>query len=122
MSDSTVRLLIEFKRALVMFLDELVETFPTEPDFVTLRILVNDQIPTQMIMDAFLEDLAHVKQQAENRDERFFTEGNPIFVKLDRVDQFRRVWLQSADHPENHATMWAWFDQFIRFAEKFNAN
>jgi len=119
MSDKTVRLLLEFKRALVMFLDELVETFPNEPDFVTLRILVNDQIPAQMIMDAFIEDLEHVRQQALERDERFFTESNPIFRKLDRVEQFRRVWVQSEQFPENRETMWAWFSQFVKFAEKF---
>jgi len=119
MSDKTVRLLLEFKRALVMFLDELVETFPNEPDFVTLRILVNDQIPAQMIMDAFIEDLEHVRQQALERDERFFTESNPIFRKLDRVEQFRRVWVQSEQFPENRETMWAWFSLFVKFAEKF---
>lgn len=116
---SKAQILTEFKRHLVMFLDELIETFPKETDFITLRILVKDQIPASIIMDAFVEDIDHVEQQVHAMDPKFFTDGNVIFKRLDREKQFVKVWEESSH--DNRDVMWVWFKQFTLFVRKYNA-
>ncbi len=117
--DKKTKVLRDFKSSLVMFLDELIGTFPSEQDFITLRILVNDQIPTQTIMDFFVDDLDGVKHRVSTRDETFFTSGNPIFSKLDKEAQFKRIWLSSDMDVDNKTTMWRWFSQFVKFADTY---
>ena len=41
---SKEKLIIEFRDQLIKFLDELIDQFPSESQFIIIRILVKDQI------------------------------------------------------------------------------
>ena len=111
-----------FKKSLIAFMDELIETFPDDGDFITLRILVKDQIPIQVIMDTLVNDIDNIKQMVISKDDRFFIDGNIIFEQLDRVENFRKVWTSSGMTQENKDATWGWFTQFVYFAEKYLEN
>ena len=49
-----VQILEKFQRSLVAFFDELVEMFPNE-EFVYLRIMVKDRIPSTQIIKYFVK-------------------------------------------------------------------
>lgn len=116
------QILHDFKKSLILFLDELVETFPKESDFILLRILVKDQLPVQIIMDSFIEDIAHVRKQIVNKDDDFFIKGNTVFSKIGKEDTFRKLWTSSEMSHENKQETWKWFEQFVLFAEKYLEN
>ena len=111
-----------FKKSLIAFMDELIETFPDDGDFITLRILVKDQIPIQVIMDTLINDLDNIKQMVISKDDKFFIDGNIIFEQLDRVENFRKVWTSPGMTQENKDATWGWFTQFVFFAEKYLEN
>lgn len=116
---SKQNVLISFKNNLLVFLDELIETFPSYKDFIILRIFVKDKIPIDLIMNSFIEDLQNIKIQVLNKDSKFFTEGNPIFSKLEKEEVFKDIW--SNMNTDNKNIMWNWFEQFIKFAEKYKS-
>ena len=56
-----LRLLEEFRNQLVNFLDELIEQFPMESDFVLIRMFIKDQVPVTDILGRFIRDLLPLK-------------------------------------------------------------
>ena len=52
-----IELLIKLKKQLIAFLDELVEAFPQEADFIIFRIFVADKLPITDIMDYIVKKL-----------------------------------------------------------------
>ena len=117
--------LIELKKSLLDFLDQLHNSFPDEPDFVVFRIFVNDQIPIQDIMNYILVKLVPIQELVKKRNEEFFLNNNILFedfdnAKTSRVNHFRNLWLsKNVDDDDRHA-MWAWFEKFIFIAVKYS--
>ena len=59
---SKLQVLIDFKTSLVNFLDELIEQFPEEGDLVVARIFLNDQVPTEQIMNVVICKILPLKE------------------------------------------------------------
>lgn len=59
-----ISLIREFRMVLVSFLDELIEQFPHEGDFVIIRIFIKDQVPMADVLGRFIRDLLPCAEQA----------------------------------------------------------
>lgn len=121
---SELELLIQLKTQLVAFLDELIESFPSEPDFVIFRIFINDQIPIADVMDYIVTKLCPLQDMVKNRDESFFLNNNILFDRLDdkksdKVNHFKRLWLSKNVDKEDKEVIWKWFASFILLGNKY---
>ena len=122
---SELEILIQLKTQLVSFIDELIETFPSEPDFVIFRIFINDQIPIVDIMEYIVNRLCPLQDMVKNRDESFFLNYNILFDKFDnkknneKVNHFKRLWLSKNIDKEDKEILWQWFASFIMLGNKY---
>ncbi len=120
---SPVDIANKFKNNLVKFIDELIEMFPEETQFVTFRLMVKDQIPIGMIMDHFVNNVLPVKDSVKKRDDRIFTDSNVLSMGLDSDDAnlFRRIWVSSKLDKDDRAVIWKWIDAFITMADQYKS-
>lgn len=118
---SKLQVLIEFKFNLIAFIDELVEQFPEEGDFVVLRIFLNDQVPIADVMNTVIQRILPHKEMVKKRDDNFFMNHNGLFDRLDRdkVNHFKLLWRSDRLDTDDRTAIWRWYDLFITLAEKY---
>jgi hypothetical protein len=121
---SELELLIQLKTQLVNFLDELIETFPSEPDFVIFRIFINDQIPILDIMLYIIGELCPLYDMVKTKNESFFLDHNILFAKFDekkseKVNRFKRIWKSGNLDQEDKDVIWSWFNSILYLGNKF---
>ena len=116
---------------LVSFLDELIEIFPNEGDFVVFRIMVKDRIPIIEIaryMEYYLlpekESVKNALKSAINGNPTPFNERlNEMFGKFsgsDKVGSYVTNYKQLFDglDDDNKLAIWKWLHVFIHLLEK----
>ena len=121
---SEIELLTQLKKNLVNFLDELIESFPSEPDFVIFRIFVNDKIPTESIMNYITKNLCPLSEMVKNRNEDFFLNHNILFEKFNenesnKVNYFKKLWISGTLDKEDKEVIWKWFQTFLFLGNKY---
>ena len=118
---SKLQVLIDFKTSLVNFLDELIEQFPEEGDLVVARIFLNDQVPTEQIMNVVICKILPLKELVKKKDENFFINNNILFEQLnkDKVNRFKILWRSDRLDNEDRLVIWRWYELFISLAEKY---
>jgi len=121
---SEIEILIQLKTQLVNFLDELIESFPNEPDFVIFRIFVNDRIPIADIMKYITLNLCPLQEMVKARDEQFFLNNNVLFEKFsqdesNKINHFKRMWTSKDLDKEDKDVIWKWFQSFIYLGNKY---
>jgi hypothetical protein len=106
------KLLEKFQKSLVTFFDELVEMFPNEKDFILIRILVKDQIPSTQIMSYFEMVMLNkeITSSIERRDDDFIL-SNVLFSKISKSDVFKNLWQTRLDN-DDKKMIWDWVDMF----------
>ena len=106
------KLLEKFQKSLVTFFDELVEMFPNEKDFILIRILVKDQIPSTQIMSYFEIVMMNkeIISSIDTRDDNFIL-SNVLFSKISKSDVFKNLWLTRLDNDDKQM-IWDWVDSF----------
>lgn len=117
----------EFRNHLVQFLDELIEQFPTEPNFVIIRIFIKDQVPVTDVIGRFIRDLLPFREQAQKRDDNFFIEHHFLYMNENEmnaigkknVDHFTQLWLSDRLDNNDRQIIWDWIDIFMEFANKY---
>ena len=119
-----IELLTQLKTQLVNFMDELIETFPKEPDFVIYRIFINDQIPILDIMKYITAELCPLYEMVKNKDENFFLGRNVLFAKFNdsstnKVNRFKKLWTSGTLDAEDKEVLWSWFNSIIYLGNKF---
>ena len=67
-----LKLLVQFRNQMIKFLDELIEQFPSESQFIIIRIFFKDKIPVQDIMGNFIVNVLPHKEYIKTRNENFF--------------------------------------------------
>lgn len=120
-----ITLLSSLKTQLVSFLDELVETFPDQPDFVIFRIFVQDRIPAEKIMEYIVENLCPLEKEVDNKNDAFFLDRNILFENFDdkkteTVNHFKRLWQSGNLDETERNTIWSWFKRFITLGNKYS--
>lgn len=109
-----IQILEKFHKSLVSFFDALIDMFPNEKDFILIRILIKDQIPSTQIMSYF-EMVAtnnDIMTSIERRNERFFLE-NVLFSKISKSDVFKNLWLTKLEN-DDKKMIWDWVDAFMK--------
>lgn len=114
-----VQILEKFHKCLVLFFDELIEMFPDEKEFIILRILVKDQIPSTQIMSYF--EYVHNSKEfmisIQKRDDEFFLQ-NVLFSKFSKSEVFKNLWKNNLDD-ENKNMIWTWIDAFMKMTKSY---
>ena len=106
------KLLEKFQKNIVRFFDELIEMFPDEKDFIFIRILVKDQIPSTQIMSYFEMVMMNkeIITSIERRDDTFIL-SNVLFSKISKSDVFKNLWEKRLDNDDKEM-IWSWVDSF----------
>lgn len=106
------KLLEKFQKNIVRFFDELIEMFPDEKDFIFIRILVKDQIPSTQIMSYFEMVMMNkeIITSIERRDDTFIL-SNVLFSKISKSDVFKKLWQTRLDNDDKEM-IWNWVDSF----------
>lgn len=118
--DQSIQVLHDLKKNLVNFFDELIDMFPSNSEFLSIRILIKDRAPITEIMSYFVENILPEKELIKNRSETLFLEKNVLFSLLGptSVNMFKNLWKDQLDK-DDKAAIWKWFDIFVFLAEKY---
>lgn len=119
----------EFRSHLVKFLDELIEQFPKESNFVIMRIFIKDQVPVSDVIGRFIRDILPYREQARSRDDQFFIEHPLLYmsskdinkVGQSNVDHFTQLWMSDALDETDRQVIWDWVDIFMEFGHKYHS-
>ena len=114
-----VQILDKFHKCLVLFFDELIDMFPNEKEFIILRILVKDQIPSTQIMSYFVyvHNNEEIITSIKKRDDQFFLK-NILFSKFSKSEIFKNLWENNLDQ-ENKDMIWKWVDAFMKMTKNY---
>ena len=117
-------ILIEFKKQLLTFFDELIDQFPQEGDLVVLRLFISNQIPIKDAMEAFNFKInteeQMLRKMIKKRDESYFLDNNPFdSISKDKVSHFKKLWLSGSLDDEDKRIIWQWVDTFIFLGDKY---
>jgi hypothetical protein len=115
-----VKILSDFHKSLVCFFDELIEMFPSEQEFILIRILVKDQIPSTQIMTYFeyVEGNNEIMSSIQKRDDKFFI-NNILFSKIiKKSDVFKNIW-QTKLNDDDKKVIWSWVDSFMHITKEY---
>ena len=119
---SEEQVLIQFKKQLISFFDELISQFPTEPCFVFMRIMFNDQVPIKEVMERFIHKLIHTKDLIKSRDEAFFLGQDHSFLSFldkDTSSTLKRLWRSDILDKDDKTAIWQWIDSLVFLSEKY---
>ena len=90
-----IRILNEFRTQLIHFLDEIIEQFPLETDFVLIRLFLKD-LPATDIIGRFIRDLLPLKNEVDKRNESFFLENTILYtggqVQTSNMNHIKSLW------------------------------
>jgi hypothetical protein len=123
-----IEVLNEFKKQLLLFLDELITQFPLEGDLVVFRLFIANQIPIKDVLDAITlkinKDGGKLRKMAKEKNEYFFLNDN-IFELEDNVDKkkinhFKKLWLSNDLDYEDKNVIWQWMETFIYLSDKYS--
>jgi hypothetical protein len=123
-----IEVLNEFKKQLLLFLDELITQFPLEGDLVVFRLFIANQVYIKDVLDTITlkinKDNGKLRKMAKERNEKFFLNEN-IFDIEDNVDKnkinhFKKLWLSNDLDDEDKNIIWQWMETFIYFSDKYS--
>jgi hypothetical protein len=108
----------DLHKTLVAFLDELIDMFPKEGDFVALRIMIKDQIPVTSIVNHFRGVLLPEKESVKQRDVSFFNKNIlfPSQLGDSQTKKFKALFFNL--DKEDQQAIWKWMDAFVALTEK----
>ncbi len=113
----------EFRNQLVIFLDEIIDLFPLEGDFVLIRMFIKDQVPIYDVLGRFIRDILPLKEFVDNRDESFFLNNTILYtggnLNDDKIDHFKKIWSSNMLDEENKEIIWQWMNCLFTIAEKY---
>jgi len=118
-----ILLMQEFRNQLVIFLDELIEQFPKEGDFVLIRIFIKDQLPVSDILGRYIRDLLPFKKLVDERQEKFFLENQILYtggnLAQKKINHFKELWISDALDENDREIIWQWMDMFNTIASRY---
>jgi len=114
--EGKIKILNLLKTDLIKFLDNLIETFPEESDFIVLRFLV-DKYPIENVMKYIVDKLLPLSDLVNSKNERFFLENNILFEEFseqkDKINYFKNMWENGSLDEEEKDCIWSWFKRFL---------
>ena len=118
---SELKIILQFKQSLIDFIDELIDQFPEEGDFVIIRIFLKDQVPIVDVLNHVMQIFLPIKHLIVEKNEKFFLENNILFTTLDpgKVNHFKRLWRSGRLDDSDKDAVWKWMSSFVFLAEKY---
>ena len=114
-------LMQKFRDKLVTFLDEIIDQFPTECDFVLIRMFIKDQIPVHDILGRFIRDILPLKEHVEKREEAFFLNNTLLYtggnISDEKINHFQELWQSDKLDADDRETIWTWMECFIKISD-----
>ena len=71
----------QFRTQVLIFLENLIDQFPNESDFLIARIFIKDKLPVVDVIERFGSNVVPYKSQIMKKDEKFFMKNNNIEQK-----------------------------------------
>ena len=118
MASSTIYL-SKFKENMIIFLDEMVDTF-NFPEFIIFRVMINN-IAIDIVMTEFIKHVLPNKQKVTSRTVEFFKTLSNLTTKEinNTILCIYRIVISETIDKETKEVIWKWFDQFIILSEKY---
>ena len=118
------QILSEFKKTVVQFFDELIRQFPSAGDLVVCRVMMNDQVPVRLVMDAFCDKLddnnGEMRVMIREKNEEFFIERDIFEVVSGEIGtRLKKLWVSPMLSDDDRNVIWDWFNSFVFLADKF---
>ena len=114
----------EFKSQLIIFFDELIESFPMEGDLVVARLFIANQVPIVDLMNDFNHHInkndGRLRKMIKERREDFFLKETLFTKHKESLDHFKRLWRSSTMDNEDKDIIWKWVDTFIFLGDKYS--
>lgn len=110
-----------FKKSLCDFLNELIDFFPEEREFILLRIYIETVIPTEDILKITYGNLnankGIIRNMIKNRNDEFFI-SHSLFKGLgdERVNHFKTLWTSNI-LPDERANIWLWIEHLTKLVD-----
>lgn len=114
-------ILTQLKTQLVNFLDELIEMFPNEADFIVYRIDIKDRIPIQEIINCIVTRILPHQEYIKNKDVSYFLQNTGMYEKINpgKVSYYKKLWLSNKLDSNDKETMWKWLASFVFLGNKY---
>ena len=123
---SELKLLQTFKNQIINFLDELIQQFPEEAEFVIIRIFVKDQIPLGDVIGRFIKECLPHHDQIRMKNQSFFLDSDIIVNALggskmgqDVMDKLKSLWLSHRLDEDDREMIWKWMALFFQIANNY---
>ena len=121
---SEIKLLSYFRDQMLRFLDEIIEQFPDQPDFVFVRLVMKDKVPVDDMMGRFIQSILVEKHIVINRDlsffKRDFVKGYENWENMNRIfNEVKKLYFSERLDEEEREVIWKWFDLFIKICEQY---
>ena len=123
---SELKLLQTFKNQIINFLDELIQQFPEEAEFVIIRIFVKDQIPLGDVIGRFIKECLPHHDQIRMKNQSFFLDSDIIVNALggskmgqDVMDKLKSLWLSHRLDEDDREMVWKWMALFFQIANNY---
>ncbi len=118
------QILSEFKKTVVQFFDELIAQFPTASDLVVCRVMMKDQVPVRLVMDAFCDKLdendGEMRAMIREKNEEFLIERDIFEVVSGEVGtRLKKLWVSPQLCDDDRNVIWDWFNSFVFLADRF---
>jgi hypothetical protein len=118
----SIEILSRFRTQLLNFMDELIQQFPEETDFVIFKLFLSNQMPIQTAMELFKKQLNKdekcVRTMIKARNEQFFfVESNFPFVSAEKMQKMIILWKNL--EPSDQNVMWSWIDTLVSISDKY---
>ena len=118
-----MEVLREFRVQLILFFDELIESFPEEGDLVIARLFISTQVPILEIMNDFNHHInkedQRLRKMIEERREDFFL-SNTLFPSVKKnLYNFKKLWRSGNLEKDEKEVIWKWVDTFVYLGDKY---
>ncbi len=109
------------KTQLLSFFDELIETIPSETDFVVFRVSIENRISVETIMNYIVKNLCPLSEMIKTKNPVFFGLRNILFELLENYSRniFQEIWESNKLDSEDKKIIWEWFESLVLLGERY---
>jgi hypothetical protein len=120
-----IKVMDNFHKSLVGFLDALSEMFPKEPHFIIARIAVKDRINVCDILEYFNKYVIPHKNLIKSRNkeiivDKIFTIGQSEGVSIEKESVSSHIKLYDSMSEDDKNILWSWVELFVKLVDKYN--
>lgn len=117
---SKEEIMILFRKQLVCFMDELIDSFPSEGNLVIGRIYAANQLIIEDALESFCVSVGKFKDEIKNRNVVFFKEYNLLgHTNKDNINYIKSLWDKGVLDDDEKNIIWDWVDLFVLISDAY---